>query len=239
MGKRLWILLILSMILMGACGCMNSNNTLGRKETDQQYAQLMLTHMEEKYGTTFQIVETIFPEAGINSGMRENVTVLRDSNGVTANVKARLSTPYSYYDDYVDACGAERIQQSLDFSSLQELGNARLYAVVDSRTLADIRTEPAHVTSVTLVVNIPGQVTEEALERLYNAYCSICDAGYRKLYVIAWFTDGAAEFDQAVENYRVYGKASWKNYTATVYASLKVTTPGLSFREFRDTLIEN
>lgn len=218
---------------------MKKDNNYGRKETDQQYAELMLKYMEEKHGTTFQAVEYIFPEAGINSGMQENVLVVEDSGGVTANVKARLSTPYSYYDDYVDACGADRIQRSLDLSGLQALGSARLYAVVNSKSATDISIAPGDVVSVTLVVNIPGEVTEEAVKQLYDAYCQICSAGYQKLYLIAWFTDGSAEFDQAVNNYRVYGKSSWKNYTGTVYAAMKVTTPNLSYEDFRNALTEN
>lgn len=218
---------------------MNTNKNYGRNESDQDYAELMRTHMEEKYGTDFQIVEYIFPEAGINSGMRENVVVVKDGNGVTANVKARMGTPYTYYDDYVDACGADRIEKGLDFSSLQQVGNARLYAVVRSKTVDGIDISPDGVASVTLVVNIPQQYTGDAMQELYNAYGQIMAAGYQKLYLIAWFTDGSAEFDQAVENYRVYGKSSWENYSGTVYAALKVTTPNLSYEDFCATLTEN
>lgn len=239
MRRRLVLLFGAIIILMGVCGCMNTNNNYGRKENDQDYAELMRTHMEEKYGTDFQIAECIFPEAGINSGMRENVVVLKDCNGVTANVKARVGTPYTYYDDYVDACGADRIESSLDLTGLRQAGNARLYAVVRSKTVDEIDISPEGVTSVTLVVNIPQQRTEETMQKLYDAYGQIVKAGYQKLYLIAWFTDGSAEFDQAVENYRVYGKSSWENYTGTVYAALKVTVPDLSYEDFCAALTEN
>lgn len=218
---------------------MNTKNTYGRKEANQEYAELMLQYMEEKYETSFRIVEYIFPEGGINSGMRENVLVVEDSNGVIANAKARMSTPYSYYDDYVDACGATLICNQLDLSGLQALGNAELYAVVKSKTVADIDVTPVGVTSVTLVANIPQHVSADAMTQLYDAYYRICDAGYAKVYVIAWFTDGSAEFDQAVDNYRVYGKASWQNYTGTVYAALKVSDTKLSYEDFQGLLIEN
>lgn len=214
-------------------------NHNGGNENHQEYAKLMLEYMEQKYATEFTVVEEIFPEAGFNTGMRENILVVADSNGVTANVRARLATPTNCYDDYVNACGANRIQSNLNLEGLQTLGNARLYAVVNTKRLSELNISPEGVASVTLVVHIPQQFREDAMEQLYDAYCQICDAGYQNLYLIAWFTDGAAEFDRAVDNYRVYGKSSWKDYSATVYAALKVTTPGLSYEDFRMKLIEN
>jgi len=239
MIKRLGILFGAIMIMMGVCGCMNINSNYGRNENNQEYAELMRIYMEETYSAEFQIVEYIFPEAGINSGMKENVVVLKDRDGVLANVKARMGTPYAYYDDYVDACGAHRIESRLDLSGLRQTGNAQLYAVVKTDAVADIDITPAGVTSVTLVVNIPHPQSQEAMQSLYDAYKQICNAGYGKLYLIAWFTDGSAEFDQAVENYRVYGKSSWKNYNGKVYAALKITDTGLSYEDFCAALIEN
>lgn len=225
--------------MTGACGCMKTNTSHGRIETDQEYAELMLQYMEETYDTTFQIVESIFPKAGFNTGMKENVLVVEDSNGVIANAKARLGSPYKFYDDYLNSCAADQIQRSMDLENLLALGNARFYTVVKSKILSEINIAPEGVSSVTLVVNIPQQVTDEAMEQLYDVYCQICDAGYQTLYLIAWFTDGSAEFDQAVNNYRVYGKSDWKHYEGTVYAALKITEPDLPYEVFRNTLIEN
>lgn len=239
MQKRLWILLLATIMMIGVCGCMKTNKDRGRIERNQKYAQQMLAYMEEKYDTVFQVVEEIFPESGINTGMKENVLVVKDSNGVLANAKARLGSPDVFYDDYVYACGADRIQRSLDLSGLQELGNARVYGVFNAKHLSEISIAPEEVPSVTLVVNLPQQVTAEAMEQLYDAYSQICDAGYRKLYLIAWFTDGSAEFDQAVENYRIYGKSNWTDYSGTVYAALKITEPGLSYDDFQAALTEN
>lgn len=239
MQKQLWALFLAVMIMIGACGCMKANDNYGRKENDQEYSELMLKYMEEKYNTTFQIVEYIFPKAGINSGMKENVVVVEDPSGVTANVKARLGAPYSYYDDYVNACGADQIQHSLDLSQLQKLGNARLYAVVNSKNMTDINITPEGVASITLVVNIPQQPTEHTMELLYDVYCQICNAGHQNIYLIAWFTDGSAEFDRAVDNYRIYGKSNWQDYSGTVYAALKITTPGLSYQDFCAALTEH
>ena len=218
---------------------MKNNKNYGRTETDEAYAELMLNYMEDKYDTSFQIVEQIFPESGLNSGMLENVLVLKDPSGVTANAKARLGSPYDYYDDYVNACGADLIQRSMDLTALQQLGTARFYAVVNSKRVSEIDITPEGVASVTLVVNIPEPFSEEAMDQLYRVYEQICGAGYKTLYLIAWFTDGSPEFDQAVSNYRIYGKSDWKSYSGTVYAALKITTPGLSPEDFRAALINN
>ena len=218
---------------------MNMSKTLGRTESDQEYAGLMQTYIESKYGVEFRVQEFIFPEAGINSGMQENVLVVQDPSGITANVSARMGTPYNYYDDYADALGAARIQSSLNLSELHKWGNAQLYAVMKTSDISKIDASAAGVSSVTLVVNIPQPYSEGAMQSLYNVYSQICDAGYQKLYLIAWFTDGSAEFDQAVNNYRIYGKSDWLNYSGTVHAALKITAAGLPYDDFVAALIVN
>lgn len=216
---------------------MRKPNNGGRTEDDQAYAELMLKYMEEKYDTNFLMEEYIFPKGGFNTGMRENVLVVKDLNGVTANARARLGAPYAFYDNYLHACGADLIQRNMDLSDLQKLGDAKYYAVVNGKQLSDISIAPEGIASVTLVVNIPQQVTEEALMQLYEAYCQMCDAGYPDSDLTACFSDGSAEFTQAVENYPIYGNSNWTGFSGTVYAVLKASGSDLSYEDFRAALI--
>lgn len=239
MKKRIVVLFFAVIIMIGVCGCMNMNKTLSRTENDQEYAQLMLNHMEATYGTSFQVVESIFPEAGINSGMSENVLTLQDPSGIITNVTAAMGTPYKFYDDYANALGAAQIRSTLYLSELQKWGNVQLYTSLKTRDISNIDASPSGVSSVTLVANIPQPHSEEAMKALYDVYCQICSAGYQKLYMIAWFTDGSAEFDRAVNNYRIHGKSDWLNYNGTVHAALKITVADLDYDDFQAALVEN
>ena len=239
MQKRILALLIAAMMMIGVCGCMRRNRDSVNKPNEQEYTEQMRKYMEDAYDTTFTVVETIFPKSGFNTGMLENVVVLKDSQGVVTNVKARLGNPDAFYDDYANCLGAHKIQNNMDLAVLQEMGNARVYAVVRDKNIADISIAADNVSSVTLVVNIPCEPSEAAMECLYDAYGQLCEAGYQTLYLIAWFTDGDAEFDRAVENYRVYGKPDWSHYSGTVYAALKISAPDVSYEDFRAALIDN
>ena len=231
--RAISIILLILITVTGVCGCMNKNsNKSNRQETDQEYILLMQNYIQDKYSITVDVVEQILPQDGINTALKENILVVRDSNGVISNVKARLSTPYEFYDDYVESCTAASIQKEIGVSVPS--GTAKIYVVVNNTDANNINTSAANVASVTFVSTITGNPNDDSLERLYEIYNSIQQKGYSNVYFLVGFTDGSPEFEKAVENYMVHGKSEWKDYSGEVFAELYVTDKNLSYAEFKE-----
>lgn len=212
---------------------MNKNsNKSNRQESDQEYILLMQNYIQDKYSITVDIVEQILPQDGINTALKENVLVFRDSNGVISNVKARLSTPYEFYDDYVESCTAASIQSEIDVSVPS--GTAKIYVVINNSDANNIDTSTKNIASLTFVSTIAGKPSDNTLERLYEIYDAIQQKGYSNVYFLVGFTDGSSEFEKAVENYMIHGKAEWKDYSGEVFAELYVTDNNISYAEFKE-----
>ena len=212
---------------------MNKNsNKSNRQETDQEYILSMQNYIQDKYSITVNVVEQILPQDGINTALKENILVVRDSNGVISNVKARLSTPYEFYDDYVESCTAASIQKEIGVSVPS--GTAKIYVVVNNTDANNINTSAANIASLTFVSTITGNPNDDSLERLYEIYNAIQQKGYSNVYFLVGFTDGSSQFEKAVENYMIFGKSEWKDYSGEVFAELYVTDNNLSYAEFKE-----
>ena len=208
-----------------------------RKESDQDYISLMQQYLQEKYARQFKIIEFNFPKDGINAGLEENVAVFKDDNGIIVNVRANLSSPYCYWDDYIAAYTAWELEKEILLTALDSVGSAKFYAVLRSEEIDDINTSPKNISNLSLVVNIRQKPSADVLEILYHLYVEVCDRGYTNIHVIVGFTDGSAIFDTVVGNYRFYRKSDWTEYAGTAYASLHVQDTGLSVEEFKSHLV--
>lgn len=237
MLKRLFLLLITTLIMIGVCGCMKktelTNNT--RKESDAEYVEMMKDYMEQKYTTSFDIVETVLPASGINTGMEVNTLVLRDCDGCVTNVRAKFGTPYNFYDDYVQVRTAYEILSKMKVNTeiISALG---LYATVRTNSIESIDTSPENVTSLTLVAKVPNDPEEASLQALYELYDEICSNGYSKVYFLVGFVKDSSDFDAAVENYSLHGKSKWSDYKGEFYAYLRTTSVELSFEDFKNSV---
>lgn len=226
------ILILILITITGVCGCMNKNsNKSNRQETDQKYTLLMQKYIQDKYSIAVDVVEQILPRDGINTALKENILVVRDSNGVISNVKARLGIPYDFYDDYIESCTAASIQKEIGVSIPS--GNAKIYVVVKNMDIAKIDTSAANIVSLTFISTITGNPDDNTLGRLYEIYNTIQEKGYENVYFLVGFTDGSEEFGKVVDNYMIYGKSEWKEYSGEVFAELYVTDRNLSFDEFK------
>ena len=145
-GIALIILIIIIILVMPVLIFLFMNiikdKTPNRNESNIEYTNTMKTHMEEKYSTSFEVVDSIFPEGGFNTGMLQNIVTLKDSDGVRCNVKADLNSPYDFYDDYIESCTAFLIESKLD-SKLLKSEEARVYVSVEDDNInkADITLE--------------------------------------------------------------------------------------------------
>lgn len=224
-------MMVILLIVMGLCGCMTNSGTGSRKETDSEYINMMKAYMEEKYSTTFEIVDYILPKSTISSGMELNVLVLRDSNGLTTNVRAKFGTPYHFYDDYVESCTAAKILSEIGFTN-ENIDALSLHVVVRNKSIETIDISPENVPSLTVVAKVADRPNDTNLQSLYEIYDQICALGYEDVYFLVGFVNNSSDFDAAVENYTVYGKSKWSDYNGAFFAYLSITSAGLSFDEF-------
>ena len=228
--KQLSRIVIVFFILVGLCGCANTGHG-ARKESDAEYIDMMKAYMEEKYSTSFEIVESILPGSGLNSGMEVNVLVLRDGNGRLTNVRAKYGTPYNFYDDYVQSCTAAKLlsEAGVTYDHVDALG---LNLVVRSESMESLDTSPENIPTLTVVAKVSEEPNMANMQSLYEIYEKICAGGYESVYFLVGFVEDSSDFDAAVENYTVHGKSKWEDYNGEFFAYLRTTDPGLSFADF-------
>lgn len=229
--KKILGLLLTLIILIGVCGCMNTTkNNSNRKESDSEYAELMKNYMEEKYGRSFEIVNCIFPQ--MNTGSEMNVAILQDSEGIQCDVRAKIGTPYDYFDYYIESYTAAKLAVSLD-NDISQIGEMRFFLTVDNEDIKNIDYSKDNVSSVTLVGKVEHFPQDEDFKSLYNIYGELIERGYTDIDILIGFVKQSEEFDLAVQNYRVYGKSKWEYYSGDFYGYLTVKSAGLSLEEFK------
>lgn len=236
--KKLLLILVIIITITGVCGCMDftSKKNNNRKESDSEYSEMFKSYIEEKYSKSFEIVSTDFPESGFNTGMKQNVVVLRDDDGVTCNVTAYLSTPYSYYDDYVESYTASLIEAEIDNAKYDSV-RYRIYVTVKNRNMDETNVSSNNILSLTFVGKVDHSPEEKDLQGLYEIYDELVRKGYRNIYYLVGFVNESKEFDAAVDNYTIYGKSKWSDYKGAFYAYLSVKNPGLSFDDFKSSIV--
>lgn len=213
-------------------GCGNNHKT--RKESDQVYISIMKNYIEEKYSIKVEIVEYIFPQEGFNTELEQNVLVVRDENGVIANVKSYLGTPYKFYDNYVEAYTAFEIHKTLGINI--PYGIAKSYVVLENEDISQIDISASNVLSLTFVCMIDNKPTEEMIISLYETYNKLQKQNYEDIHFLVGFTDNSNEFKKAANNYTIYGKSKWSQYSGKVYATIYVIENKLTFEEFKGKL---
>lgn len=233
--KLISILLLMIITIVGVTGCMDrTSSKSNRNENDQEYLELMQNYIQEKYSIKVEVIESIFPKEGFNTALEENILIVRDSNGVIANVKARLATPYKFTDDYMEASTASAIQDEVGLGVRSD--DSKIYVVPQNLDITNIDISPSNILALTFVSMINGKPTEADLKSLYDIYSNFHEMGYEKVNFLVGFTDGSVEFEKAVSNYTIYGKSSWEDYSGEVFAKLYVTEKNLSYDEFKEKI---
>lgn len=223
-------------LMIGVNGCMFFENKPTRIEENDEYVQMMHQYIQDKYNVNFDIKESILPEEGFNTGMKENILVVTDENGVSANVKAYLSTPYEYSDDYVYSLAADKIQKSLDLTDIEKHGCCKVYTVTNSSDPTDIDISADNIASLTFVAVIDHSSDDDALDILYDVYSQIQTLGYADVYFLVAFSSDLEYFSKVVLNYTVYGQTSWSDYPAEISAYMNVMDNDLSKDAFTEEL---
>lgn len=230
--KKFSCVLLCFALVMSICGCAKQNS----EEKETEYKNEMMNYAEEKYKKVFLIDEVIFSEAGFNTGMEQNVLVLKDSDGVTFNVTASHKNPDSFYDDYVEAVCAEKFSKEINTEQIKDYAEFKFYVMLNNDS--DFTYSEENIKSLTFMVNIKGDPNEDILKDLYDVYSEISNKNIENVFILIGFTDGSPIFSKAVNNYKVYGEAEWEDFSATVYSYLDVFENNLSFEEFKNALVE-
>ena len=234
MFKKVLSILLVITLFTGVCGCMRQNN---KEINELDYKNEMLDYAQNKHSKYFEIVETIFTKKWFNTGMINNVLVVKDSEGITFNITASHANPYTFYDDYHEAVYADKISRDINTSELSNYADSKIYVMLhenyDFSTL-----DESDIKSITFIANVKEKPNDVILAELYQVYNQISQKRISNIFFIIGFTDNSPVFKKAVENYKVYGEAEWDDYSATVYAYINVFENGLSFEEFKSLLVE-
>lgn len=169
--------------------------------------------------------------------MEINIVTLKDENGVMCNIRSKVGTPYSYYDDYAEAYTAFVLSKSLD-SNLLKTDNFKLYCTLKNNDLQNLDTSKQNISSLTLVGGIYHSPEKEDIQELYSLYKEIEDKIVDKFYFLVGFVNNSRDFDKAIINYTNYGKSTWEDYKGSFYGYLTVKSSGLSYEEFEACLLK-
>lgn len=243
MFKKVILVILMFVLFVCSTACIVTPDIKNTQKTnitnvDEEYISAMLNYIQDKYSVTVNIIESIFPDDGINTALNENVLVVQDDNGIIANVKARLSSPYDFYDDYIESCIAFDIQNQLNISISTQEANTKVYVTVNEANIEPLDSSANNISSLTFVSTVEGYPTDKTVEELYSIYTQIQEKGYSNVFFIVGFTDGSAEFEKAVNNYMIYGKSDWRDYSGEIYAELYVAENGLTYDGFRNSITE-
>ena len=229
------------LVVIGVCGCMDNSKLYGtktRKESDQEYAQMMLRHLEKKYNKDFEIIQYIFPEEGFNTNHVESFLTVREmQSGTVTNMYATLGDPYTYYDNYVSDYASWINRKMVDCTALDGLGTTKLYLYLRELEVNEPDISKENVSRVVLLVNITRKPDTETLEKLYGVYQELFSLDYEYIFLVAAFTEHSENFDNYVQSYRVFGKKNWEDYEGEIYATLSVKEAGLTFDAFENLCI--
>lgn len=230
--------LVMLLTVMGAWGCMSRENMYGakkRKESNEEYAGMMLEYIENKYSKNFEVVEYNFPEEGFNTGHLQNTLVVKEkSSGAVTDVYATLAEPYLYYDHYVSDFASWENQRLVSEKALEYSGSAKLYLYLRNEDANAPDASKENVSRVVLVVNINEKPNVQTMEKLYGAYNELFALDYEHIFMIVGFTESREAFDKYVQSYRVYGKKKWEDLGGKVYATLTAQNAGLTFEAFQN-----
>lgn len=238
--KKIRIISFLSSIAImvtGVCGCMSNKlyGTRTRKESNEEYAQMMLEYIENRYQRDFEIINYTFPEEGFNTAHQQNFLLVKETQrGVVTHVYSTLGSPYTYYDAYVSDLASWENRQLIDCSAIEGLGSAKLYLYLREENVSAPDISKENVSRVVLVANITQKPDAETLEKLYTVYRELFALDYEHIFLIAGFTEQSDVFDNYIRSYRVFGKKKWVDYDGNVYATLTAQDAGLTSEAFQN-----
>lgn len=206
-----------------------------RKESDEEYAQMMLAYIKNKYERDFEIINYIFPEEGFNTNHLQSFLLVKETqSGVVTHVYATLGSPYIYYDTFVSDLASWKNRQLVDCSAIDGLGSSKLYLYLKNEDVNILDISEENISRVVLIVNIRRKPDTETLRKLYEVYQNLFALDYEYIFLVVGFTERSEIFDDYVQSYRVYGKKKWVDYNGNVYATLSAQDAGLTFEAFQN-----
>ncbi len=236
-SKCFLIAILLISVIISLVSCMPKIETPyeGRAESDIEYIEKAKKYVENKYGVSATVLEYNFPLDGFNDSALNNQVVFKDENGVLFNVRTNLSSPYDYYDDYVDARASAVIDEKINSETL-DYAEFKTYAFVKNQVLQSIDISAENISSVTIIGAVTKQPDDEVLLKAFEVYQNACKLGYEKFYFRTGFFDCSKRFEQEMNNYTSYLSKPWEAYDGNYYGHLSINDQNLSFEEFKGQL---
>lgn len=230
--KFVALLLISAIGITSIGGCARFDAMKKRTEPDEQYAQLMLSHMEDRYKREFEIVSYRFPKETVVDEYAENILMLKDvQTGLTTHAYSYLGKPYDFYDSFASDYASYLVSSEVNTKPLKLHGTGRLYLYLRNENFESLDVSSKNVSRAVMVINIPQRPEEDNLMAIYQVYQSLQELDYEKKYLLVGFTEQSTKFTDFVNFYRVYGVKKWSDYGWT-YAKMSVKEAGLSYEEF-------
>jgi len=237
--KRYIFIIFTLFLLLGVTGCMKQPT----KQENSENEMLMLDYLNEKYEDEFTSIEYIPAKRGFNDSMNQNILIAESTEGIRTEVRETLGSPGLYADTYVNAYASQLISNKLDYSTIPDLQFAQTYINLMSSevSLEDLRQDNFVITNdmvinLSSIISISGDVSEEALKKLYDVYNRQLSLGYERNIFIVSFGGDTVKAEKYVKNYAIYGIQNWEKYDESLQATIVITENGLSLEEFRNKL---
>lgn len=244
MNNVLKILLTICLII-GISGCMQASD-----EENAQNVEAMLNYINTKYDETFEAIEYIPGEEGLNDFANQNTLIARNDIGMTIMVTEFLGLKGEYQDNYQNMLLSYLFKKELE----KEIGLENLNYIKDSRfyvsgDISDIDVEELKknfskyilkLKSIKTFIYINVPIESINIEDIYNLYTKINSYNTSRNIFSIGFEGDINKSKEYLEKYDYIGEIkTWYEYdkNLTTYMSLP-TESNLTFEEFKNKLYE-
>lgn len=252
---RYVIVLLTVMMVVSVAGCgkkqeaQKEQDIANRiyKETEEEYANLMLEFMEDRWHKEFKIVDQYLPNDAELVKDREMLWItVEDPEGRIANVSSTKLDPYYFADTYMYTICGEELMSKLDIPR-ERIDTIRIYPYVrnifkdNSFSYDDVIVDisPENVSFVYVLAKIPDEPSEINLMDLFYIYLQLSDLEYKDIEILAAFTEEPSGYDRVVRNWPVYSNGWLKeDFGDHCHGTLWSVGDDLTFKEFCSFLEE-
>ena len=213
--KNIVLIMLIFAILVGGFGCMNSNSV-----SSDEIKMDMLQYAQQKYDTTFDIVDFDMAIRGLDSNFHD-ILVLKDSDGVTFHVYSSTDDD-DKFDDYGISCADKALNDYLkdktdiEFCAMIDLisDSQIMPNEIKGLSVSDF-SDKYKVRKITVIVRTDESEFEEKISEIYSLYSYISDMESEYIEYAAVAVQGKDEALKSMFNdVRLNYENDWNSYSS-------------------------
>ncbi|MBD8026889.1 hypothetical protein H9636_09475 [Ureibacillus sp. Re31] len=234
------ILTICFAILVG--GCMQTSD-----EENAQNVEAMLNYINTKYDETFEAIEYIPGEEGLNDFANQNVLIAKNDLGITILVTEYLGKKGEYLDNYRNMLASYLFKKELEIENLSFITESRFYVSGAIHEWNDVDIEDfkgnfanyiSKLNSTNTFIYIDEPLESIDIEEIYKLYSKLNAYNFTSNIITVGSDGDINKTSEYLDKYEYLGtQMKWYEYdkSLTTYTRL-IDETNLTFEEFKSRL---